>query len=202
MQGLIEVESAFEQMARLESSGDKGVAAQTISMEGIPYADTFKIETRMVVSRHANHSNKVRVQIGVYLDFSKAHLLCGKIRSNLLEKMSVAQNKLVDSMEEVIGKLPRVECLDEKYDDDDDEESYDQEEEGRAIQEKVALLKQLPCNYLQLLSSWLVWLFPSPKHVTAMIGLVVLVVLACSGTTVKFHVKPLSFTCRSHREIT
>jgi len=59
------------QFCRIEGN-DKCVLQTNVAMQGIPYADTFNVEVRLVARRQG--CNDCKVELGLFVDFKKSTL--------------------------------------------------------------------------------------------------------------------------------
>jgi hypothetical protein len=63
---------------------DKCVLGMTVEFEGMPYADTFRVEVRWVARREGTQD--IQVDVGVFVDFRKSTILKSKIQAGTLDE--------------------------------------------------------------------------------------------------------------------
>lgn len=109
------------QYCRIEGN-DKCVLGTNVAMQGIPYADTFNVEVRLVARR--NGSKDLSVDIGLFVDFKKSTLLKSKIRSGTIDETTSLKLKLFRAMKEVCYEGEKD--IDESDDNETDEHVEDE----------------------------------------------------------------------------
>lgn len=85
------------QFCRLEGS-KRCVIATTVVPSGIPYSDTFSVECRWV--GESVGKSRIRIRVGVFVNFKKSSLLNSKIRTSTIEETKSTQENLLFSMKD------------------------------------------------------------------------------------------------------
>jgi len=83
------------QYCRVEAS-DKCVLSMTMEMEGIPFADCFKVEVRWVATRVG--SKDINIQVGLFVNFVTSTLLANQIRAGTTEETTKSQLSLFNAV--------------------------------------------------------------------------------------------------------
>lgn len=83
------------QYCRVEGN-DKCIIATNVRMEGIPYADVFNVEVRMVASREG--TSNLQVKAGLFVDFKKKTMLKSKIKAGTLSESTPVYKRLYEAM--------------------------------------------------------------------------------------------------------
>mmetsp|Transcript_1981 Transcript_1981/g.3031 ORF Transcript_1981/g.3031 Transcript_1981/m.3031 type:complete len:349 (+) Transcript_1981:60-1106(+) len=74
------------------------VVSMMVEMQGIPFADSFHVQIRWVATRVGR--NNLRIQVGVFVVFSKSNILASKIRSKTISSTTEMQSSLMTCMKE------------------------------------------------------------------------------------------------------
>ena len=70
----------------------------TVEFEGIPYADTFKVEIRWCAAREG--ANDIKIECGIFVDFQKRTMLKKQIQSGTIEEAQPAHESLFKTIQE------------------------------------------------------------------------------------------------------
>lgn len=69
----------------------------TVEFEGIPYADTFKVEIRWCAIREG--ANDIKIECGIFVDFQKKTFLKKQIQAGTIEEAQPAHESLFEAIQ-------------------------------------------------------------------------------------------------------
>ena len=87
----------------LSMSKDRCMVHIQVEMDGIPFASSFNVQIRWVVTNRGG--NMIGIQVGLHVNFVQQTLLASKIRSGTTEETTKAQRSLLKAALEECAKL-------------------------------------------------------------------------------------------------
>lgn len=91
-----------------ESNEDRVIIAVSNETRGIPFADSFSVQIRWVVSKVPSNHQQLHAQVGLFVWFTKSCFVSGTIRSVASQETKDSQILLLRKMLKDLGQGPAV----------------------------------------------------------------------------------------------
>ena len=106
---------------------DKCILAISAEFDGIPYADTFAVEMRWVVTRKG--TKDALVQVGLFVNFKKTTMLKSQIKSGTIAETKHVHLRLFDAVKRA--------CTNSQDGESDNDNDNDKDEEAEEVIESI-----------------------------------------------------------------